>query len=80
VVSVAAKATAMSRKLTEAIEKCRRQAAECRESAHAADDHIAKEDFLDLERRWLLLARSYEFVDRLSASTKRLFSRRHMKD
>jgi hypothetical protein len=38
---------------------------ECREKAELAKDPLEKEDFLDLERRWLFLARSYEFTQRL---------------
>jgi hypothetical protein len=37
-----------------------------------------KEDFLDMERRWLFLARSYEFTERVtgfSAETKRQIKR-----
>jgi hypothetical protein len=37
---------------------------------HAADGHDdIKADLLDTERRWLSLARSYEFAERLSNFT-----------
>ncbi len=43
------------------------QIRECLQHAeHAQTDPSLKQDFLDLEQRWLLLARSYEFTDRLS--------------
>ena len=34
----------------------------------------SKTDYLDMERRWLLLARSYEFTERLSNFAATSFS------
>jgi len=45
----------------------------CAEAATEADPKL-KDDFFTLERRWLFLARSYEFTERLtdfSDETKR---------
>jgi hypothetical protein len=45
-----------------------------RGKAASQTDPQTKADFLDLERRWLLLAQSYEFTERLhdfSGETKR---------
>ena len=39
----------------------------------------AKKDFLDMERRWLSLARSYEFAERLSDFTAPFGRRRQTK-
>jgi hypothetical protein len=45
---------------SEQIRECYRNAVDCaREAADQTDPKI-KQDFLDLERGWLLLARSYE--------------------
>ena len=48
------------------IGECLRQAKDCARKAAAQSDPLLKKDYLDLERRWLLLARSYELGDRLT--------------
>jgi hypothetical protein len=45
--------------------ECYRHAAECTRSAAQSREPLTKQDFLDMERRWLFLARGYEFADRL---------------
>jgi hypothetical protein len=51
---------AMLQKLTEEIADCYAPASECRECAkQALDDPATKRDFLEMERRWIMLARSY---------------------
>jgi len=45
------------------------RAEECRRLAEGASTPAAKTDFLDMERRWLSLAHSYEFAERLSDFT-----------
>ena len=51
----------------EQIRECYRNARDCaREAANQIDPKI-KQDFLDFERGWLLLARSYESDRRLTA-------------
>ena len=59
---------------SEQIRECLRHAEDCARQAAAQTCPKLKEDFLDMERRWLLLARSYEFTEQLtdlSAGTKR---------
>jgi hypothetical protein len=60
--------------LGEEIRECYRHAEDCARKATAQPDPKRKQDFLDLEQRWLFLARSYEFTQRLtecSDETKR---------
>jgi hypothetical protein len=45
--------------LSEQIRECLRHAADCAQKAAAQSDPQLKQDFLDMERRWLFLARSY---------------------
>jgi len=51
--------------LSEQVRECLRHADDCGHQAAAQTCAKRKQDFLDLERRWLHLARSYEFTDRL---------------
>jgi hypothetical protein len=60
--------------LSEQIRECYRHAEDCARQAAAQTCSKLKEEFLDMERRWLFLARSYEFSERVtdfSAETKR---------
>ena len=60
--------------LSEEIRECLQHAEDCARSAAAQTDPKIKDDFLNLETRWLFLARSYEFTERLtdfSDETKR---------
>jgi len=52
--------------LSEEIRECYRHADDCALKAIAHTDAQLKQDFLDLEQRWLFLARSYEFSERLT--------------
>ena len=52
--------------LGEEIRECYRHAEDCALKAIAHTDPQLKQDFLDLEQRWLFLARSYEFSERLT--------------
>jgi hypothetical protein len=52
--------------LSEQVRECLQHAEDCARRAAAQTDAKVKQDFLDLERRWLSLARSYEFCERLS--------------
>jgi hypothetical protein len=54
-------------KLNNEIRECLHNAAAARERADATNDPLTKADFVDMERRWLFLARSYEFTERISA-------------
>ena len=64
----------MLNNLSEQIRECLQHAEDCGQQAAAQSDPKLKQDFLDTERRWLFLARSYEFTDALtnfSDETKR---------
>jgi hypothetical protein len=51
--------------LSENIRECYRHAENCRREAKEQRDPAFRQDFLDCERRWLLLARGYESAERL---------------
>jgi hypothetical protein len=64
----------MLKNLSEEIRECHRHAEDCARQAAGQSCPKLKQDFLDMERRWLSLARSYEFSERLidfSNETKR---------
>jgi CheY-like chemotaxis protein len=63
-------ACAVLQNLSEDIRLCYARAAEAKERADQMRDPEAKADFLNMERRWLLLARSYEFGERLDDFTR----------
>ena len=56
----------MLNKLSEQIRGCLEHAEDCARKAAAQTDPQLKQDFLDVERRWLLLARSYGFTEQLT--------------
>lgn len=59
----------------EPIRECLQHAEDCARKAAGQTDPKLKKDFLDMEQRWLFLARSYEFTERLgdfSHETKRM--------
>jgi hypothetical protein len=60
---------AMFQKLTDEIAECYRHARECHERAKQSHDPATKKDLFNMERRWLSLARNYEFAERLSRFT-----------
>ena len=51
--------------LSEQIGECYRHAEKARRMANSATNPNTKADFLDVERRWLFPAHSYESSDRL---------------
>jgi hypothetical protein len=55
----------MLNSLSEQIRECYAHAEQCARKAAAQRDPRLKQDFLDMERRWLTLAKSYEFGERL---------------
>ena len=60
--------------LSEQIRDCLQHAEDCARKAATQTDPGLRDDFLRLEKRWLTLARSYEFIERLgdfSDETKR---------
>jgi hypothetical protein len=68
----------MLNNLSEQIRDCLRHAEDCARQAAVQTCPKLKADFLDMERRWLFLARSYEFTERvtdLSAETNRQVKR-----
>lgn len=56
----------MLNNLARQIRECLQHAEDCARQADAQSCPKLKADFLDMERRWLFLARSYEFTERLS--------------
>jgi hypothetical protein len=60
----------MLQNLSEEIRECLRNAEECRRLSKIALSASAIEDYLEMELRWLQLARSYEFTERLSTFVK----------
>jgi hypothetical protein len=70
----------MLNNLSEQIRECLQHAEDCARQAAAQTCPTLKADFLDMERRWLFLARSYEFSERVgtfSAKTNRRTTSRH---
>jgi hypothetical protein len=61
---------AMLNNLSEQIRECLQHAEDCARNATAQTDPGLREDFLRLEKRWLDLARSMEFAERLDSFTK----------
>jgi PleD family two-component response regulator len=61
---------AMLQNLSDKIRRCYERAVEARERADEALDPEAKADFLNMEKRWLQLARSYGFNERLGDFTQ----------
>jgi hypothetical protein len=59
---------------TEEVRECLRRAEECARQAKAQFDTKFRQAFLDLEQRWLRLARSYEFSERLDIASDSLAS------
>jgi hypothetical protein len=59
-------AGAMLNNLDEQVRQCYERAEVCAQRAAGNSDPRVKQDYLDLERRWLLLANSYEVSARLT--------------
>ena len=55
----------MLNNLSVQVRECLQHAEHCARQAAAQTNSKLKEDFLEMERRWLFLARSYEFTERL---------------
>ena len=45
--------------------ECRLHAEHCEDKARLQSDPQIRQDFLEMQQRWLSLARSYEFLERL---------------
>jgi hypothetical protein len=52
-------------KLSEQVRQCHLHAEHCAQQATVQTDPKPKDNFWEMERRWLMLARSYEFTERL---------------
>jgi hypothetical protein len=63
---------------SEQLRHCYERAENCARKAAGHRDPEIKQDYLDLERRWLLLARSYELSERLTDFSKE--ARRRARD
>jgi len=64
----------MLNNLSEQVRQCHLHAEHCARQAGVQIDPKLKNDFLEMEGRWLMLARSYEFAQQLadiSDETKR---------
>jgi PAS domain S-box-containing protein len=70
----------MLERLSDQICDCYERAAEAKEQADATNDPALKAEFLNTERRWLTLARSYEFTESLEDFTKEESQRRRKFD
>jgi PAS domain S-box-containing protein len=66
----------MLQKLSEQIQACYERAAEAKRRAEESADAALKADFLALEQRWLVLARSYTFTESLGAFTAEMSENR----
>ena len=55
----------MLNNLSVQVRECLQHAEHCARQAAAQTNSKLKEDFLEMEQRWLFLARSYEFTERL---------------
>lgn len=60
----------MRKALSENIRNCYGHAEHCRRRAKEQCDPLSRQDFIDCERRWLLLARGYELAERMEALSK----------
>ena len=60
---------AMPKSLSNQIRECYLRAEECRCWAETASPPSIRNDYLAMERRWLSLARGYEFAEQLDSFT-----------
>jgi len=56
----------MLRKTSAQVADCYERAGESRARAATATDEIEKTEYLNIERRWIMLARSYELSERVT--------------
>lgn len=66
----------MLQSLSQEIRHCLQHAEDCAHRAKIEPDPSVARDFLDMERRWLKLARSYAFSESLEAFSKHNKGRR----
>jgi hypothetical protein len=65
----------MLQNISKDIRQCYLRADECRESAETATSESVRGDYFAMEQRWLALARSYEFTERLSGFNEQFKAR-----
>ena len=58
----------MLQKLDSEIRECYQHAMDCSRSADESRDSRTKQEFLEMAKRWLSLAHSYELAEQLSMS------------
>jgi len=66
----------MPKSLSNQIRECHLRAEECRCWAETASPPSIRNDYLAMERRWLSLARGYEFAEQLDSFTSPFNKRR----
>ena len=57
--------------LSDRIRACYKKAADCRERAKAVNDEKIKADILEIERSWVRLAMSYEYMQSVAVNVSR---------
>jgi len=60
----------MLNSLSQQVRECMLKAEDCAHRAKIERDPSLVRDFLDMERRWLRLARSYQFSEQLEAFSR----------
>ena len=68
---ITARERVMLANLSEEIRNCLERAEECARKAAVQTDPGLRDDFLRLQKRWLALAQSMEFAERLGSFTKK---------
>jgi hypothetical protein len=59
----------MLQNLSDEVRECLQRAEQSAQRAKGEPNPAIKRDFLDMKRRWLKLARSYQFLDQLGSFT-----------
>src|SRR5215475_7589367 len=65
----AIRAEAMLQNVNQQVLECLRRADDCAERAKREPNPSLQQDFLEMENRWLKLARSYQFLEQLGLFT-----------
>ncbi len=68
----------MVQKVSTQVANCYERAGESRARAAAAANEIDKTEYLSIERRWLMLARSHELRERIARSNEEVRGRLHV--
>ena len=67
----------MLRKVSDQVAWCYQRASECRAKANDAFNEAARQEYMDMEHRWIMLARSYELSERVTDYTNEVARRLH---